>query len=69
VTAAVDLARGVDAGQTRTVATKAARPAWFTSTHRLAGAVREACTHRDARQVVGGVGCGQCWERAITTGR
>jgi hypothetical protein len=50
--ASVDLARGVNAGQTRTVATKAERPAWFASTHRLAGAVRDTCTHRGTRRVV-----------------
>lgn len=68
LTAAVDLARGIDAGDNRAVPARAAgrRPGWFTKTHRLAGTVREACTHRDTRQVIGTVGCGQCWERAIT---
>lgn len=39
-------------------------PAHFTKRHRLAGEVRDLCTHT-ARPSVGGVGCGQCWEAAI----
>jgi ParB family transcriptional regulator, chromosome partitioning protein len=44
--------------------------AWFTSTHALADRVRRACDHTDAstgkvRPTVGGLACGQCWERAI----
>jgi ribosomal protein L34E len=31
----------------------------------MARLVRETCTHRDTRKVVGGVGCGQCWQDVI----
>lgn len=41
-----------------------AEPAHLTHSHRLAESVRDACDHT-TRPVVGGVGCGQCWERAI----
>ena len=37
---------------------------WFTGTHELAGRVARICDH-PARPVVGGVGCGQCWDQAI----
>lgn len=33
--------------------------------HRLAGPVRLVCTHDATRQLVGGVGCGECWETTI----
>lgn len=44
--------------------------AWFTSKHPLSGRVRRSCDHTKAggnsiRPLVGGLGCGQCWERAI----
>jgi len=44
--------------------------AHFTSKHPLAGAVRKSCEHLDAsagtvRPTVGGIACGQCWERTI----
>lgn len=44
--------------------------AWFTSKHPLADQVRRACNHTKAagggiRPLVGGLGCGQCWEQAI----
>lgn len=44
--------------------------AHFTARHPLADAVRKLCDHLDAsagrvRPTVGGLGCGQCWERAI----
>lgn len=67
LTAATEVARSTGTGTSAAVATKATRPAWLTKSHRLAGRVRELCTHRDTRQVVGGVGCGQCWEQAIQT--
>jgi ParB family chromosome partitioning protein len=44
--------------------------AHFTSKHPLADTVRKTCEHLDAsaatvRPPVGGMGCGQCWERVI----
>ncbi|MBW0254420.1 MULTISPECIES: ParB/RepB/Spo0J family partition protein [unclassified Cellulomonas] len=68
LSSAVDLARGVTTGTPRAVParTDGRRTGWFTKTHRLADAVRAACTHRGTRQMVGGIGCGQCWEDAIT---
>lgn len=57
VTQAVSLAR------TGTTHTKKA--AYFTGKHRLAARVRELCAHGTLRTLVGGVGCGQCWEEAI----
>lgn len=42
------------------------RAAWFTAKHPLADQVRAACEHRTERVMVGGVGCGQCWEHTIT---
>lgn len=38
---------------------------YLTRTHRLAAAASGACTHRETRQIIGGVACGQCWEHAI----
>lgn len=65
-TAAAQLARQTATTGSGTVATRApARPAWFTKSHPLARLVRETCTHRDTRKVVGGVGCGQCWQNVI----
>lgn len=43
------------------------RPGWFTRTHPLAATVKATCTHNTERVMVGGIGCGQCWEHAITT--
>jgi len=65
VTAATDLARQVRAAGTGTARAAVKRSAWFTKSHPLADAVRAACTHADDRTLVGGVGCGQCWEDAI----
>ncbi|WP_147794739.1 ParB/RepB/Spo0J family partition protein [Cellulomonas sp. Y8] len=67
LSSAVDLARGVTTGTPRTVParTDGRRTGWFTKTHRLAATVRANCTHRGTRQMVGGIGCGQCWEHAI----
>lgn len=42
-----------------------AKPAWFTSQHRLAAAAAARCTHKDDRVLVGRTACGQCWEDAI----
>lgn len=42
-----------------------AKPKWLTNTHRLAADVTRACGHHEHRAVIGGVGCGQCWEHAI----
>lgn len=42
--------------------------AYLTDTHPLAGEVAKACTPRSTRPFVGGVGCGQCWERVIAAG-
>lgn len=66
VSAASELARQTATTGSGAVAARTpARPAWFTRAHPLAGEVRQACTHRDTRKVVGGAGCGQCWEQAI----
>lgn|GEM_PF-1381937 len=54
--------RRTGAGTARTVQRRAG---WLTTSHPLANAVRTACTHAEGRIVVGGVGCGQCWEDAI----
>lgn len=41
-------------------------PAHFTNKHPLAQLVLRLCDHSSAhRPMVGGVGCGQCWERVI----
>ncbi len=65
LTHAADLARQVKS--TRTGSTRAGRhkSRWLTRTHPLAQAVQQQCTHRDERAVIGGAGCGQCWEQAI----
>jgi ParB/RepB/Spo0J family partition protein len=46
-------------------ASSATKAAWLTKTHPLAGAVGRACTHGGSRVLIGGVGCGQCWEQTI----
>jgi hypothetical protein len=38
---------------------------WFGPKHRLAQAVAERCEHIESRRMVGGAGCGQCWEEVI----
>lgn len=60
-------ALGRPATGTPTVIVEAAH---FTAKHPLADQVRHACDHTDAsegrvRPTVGGLGCGQCWEKAI----
>jgi len=52
-------------GSTRPASVKKA--VWLTRTHPLAAAVKAACQHTGTRTVVGGVGCGQCWEHTIRT--
>jgi ParB/RepB/Spo0J family partition protein len=64
--AATQLAKDVRAKRTGTAATKTTRARWFTHTHRLARYVSLRCDHGDSRQVIGGVGCGQCWQDVIT---
>ncbi len=46
---------------------RAPRSTWFTARHCLADVAAAACTpvHHANRSMVGGVACGQCWERAI----
>ncbi|MFJ1510940.1 ParB/RepB/Spo0J family partition protein [Cellulosimicrobium funkei] len=64
-TDATALARQVRRTGTGSARTVQRRAGWLTATHPLADAVRRACTHAEGRVVVGGVGCGQCWEDAI----
>jgi len=68
VAQATDLARQLrdhSAGETHASTPRQPRPRWLTSTHPLADTIRRTCTHHQARQIIGGVGCGQCWEQAI----
>lgn len=62
---ATALAKQVKATASGIVSAGTAKSRWFTRTHRLAHTVELTCDHTDTRQVVGGVGCGQCWEDAI----
>lgn len=62
ITDATDLARQVRRAGRGAVSN--ARPSWFNAAHPLARAVRDRCPHDD-RRVVGGVGCGECWENEI----
>lgn len=55
--------RGGVKAQTR--ATSAVKCRWLAKTHPLAKAVSDGCGHGGVRVMVGGVGCGQCWESAI----
>ncbi|MBD5787124.1 ParB/RepB/Spo0J family partition protein [Cellulosimicrobium terreum] len=64
-TDATQLARQVRRDGVGAARTVQRRSGWLTGTHRLAAAVREACTHSDGRVLVGGVGCGQCWEDVV----
>jgi ParB family chromosome partitioning protein len=64
-TAAVELARQVRAHGAGTATVGTVRAKWFAPTHRLALVVRNSCGHAEFRQIVGAVGCGQCWEDAI----
>lgn len=59
------LTRQIRRTGTGTARTVERRAGWLTTSHPLADAVRTACTHAEGRAVVGGVGCGQCWEGAI----
>ncbi len=66
-TAATELARQTTTTGSGTVTKRIpSRPGWFTATHPLAGEVRDRCEHREVRSMLGGVGCGQCWEATIT---
>jgi ParB/RepB/Spo0J family partition protein len=63
---AEDLARQLKV--TTKATTRASSPAkasWLSKTHRLAAAVRLRCGHAGTRVLIGGVGCGQCWEQVI----
>src|SRR5674476_548592 len=64
---AEDLARQL-AQKKSTASTRPAsvkRAAWLTKTHPLAAAVKAVCVHAGTRTMIGGVGCGQCWEQTI----
>lgn len=68
VAQATDLARQVRSnagGEVVHHVPRAQKPKWLSKTHRLAAEVARSCGHREMRAVVGGVGCGQCWEHAI----
>lgn len=65
VTDAQNLARQVARTGSGTARVAAPRARHFTKHHPLGEFVASVCTHKDARQLVGGVGCGECWERAI----
>jgi len=61
---ATDLAKQVRASRSGSTGTRSAsRSSWFARTHRIANAI--ACDHGEARILVGGLACGQCWEDAI----
>lgn len=49
----------------RTGTTHTKKSQYLTAKHRLATRVRELCAHGPIRSLVGGIGCGQCWEEAI----
>lgn len=61
----VSLARAVKATGTGTATHQTAKTAWLTASHALAPKVATRCDHRESRRLVGGSGCGQCWEAAI----
>lgn len=65
VTEATNLARQVRRTKAGTAVTTAPKGAWFTSQHRLAKAVMSRCAHLETRRLIGGAGCGQCWEEEI----
>ena len=60
---ATDLAKQVKARRSGSVAAKANKRDWFLSSHTLSGKV--ICHHHDTHRMLGGIGCGQCWERTI----
>ncbi|WP_076260840.1 ParB/RepB/Spo0J family partition protein [Intrasporangium flavum] len=61
---ATDLAKQVRSKKSGSASTRSSsRSSWLTRSHRLALSI--VCDHGDARTVVGGVACGQCWEAAI----
>lgn len=55
--------RGGVKATTRAVSPVKAR--WLSKTHPLAKKVSDGCGHGGTRVMIGGVGCGQCWESAI----
>lgn len=65
VGAATTLARQVAKNGAGAATLKATKSRHFSHAHHLAGAVAAACNHEDTRVLVGGIGCGQCWETAI----
>ncbi|MDQ2624969.1 MAG: hypothetical protein M3Y20_07400, partial [Actinomycetota bacterium] len=62
---ATSLAREVRATGTGSTTKRAPKPAHFNPGHPLYATVRRDCEHRSTRSLVGGAGCGQCWENAI----
>jgi ParB/RepB/Spo0J family partition protein len=62
---ATALAKQVKARSIGTATASTYKSRWLARTHRLARKVELRCDHAEVRQVVGGVGCGQCWEAAI----
>lgn len=64
---------GTAIGKTPKKPTVTVEAAWFTSQHPLADRVKRMCDHTASsaantgkvRPTVGGLGCGQCWERVI----
>ncbi len=65
IAAATDLVKQVRAGLSGSAAVKAPKARWLGPTHTLAPRVELLCDHHETRQVLGTVGCGQCWEQAI----
>lgn len=60
------MARQVRSTGTATGTRTAPRSTWLTKSHRLAQHVTRACNHDPATvTLVGGVGCGACWEDII----
>lgn len=63
---AEDLARQLRGGvKASTRASSPVKARWLAKTHPLAKKVSDGCGHGGTRQMIGGVGCGQCWESAI----
>lgn len=64
---ATQLARQVAKHGTGSTSGAAPKTAWFGAGHRLADDARARCgaAHKEARVVIGGIACGQCWEHAL----
>ncbi|EYR64879.1 hypothetical protein N866_03280 [Actinotalea ferrariae CF5-4] len=63
---AEDLARQLRGGvRASTRATSTVKARWLGKSHPLAKKVSDGCGHGGHRVMIGGVGCGQCWESAI----